>query len=137
MKPVTIGDLTTNIPTSAADRLYQELTGIIGNGKLTRGNVVAILLSLLQLVETYDDNSIPLSDMQKKVLILNAVHQLIDEKINDPQEAMETKLLVQLTLPSAVDIFVNMDKNKLQINLKKGWKKCIACCKTEEKVLEK
>lgn len=111
------------IPINAAERLYEELKKIIGNRKISRSNIVIILLSLMQVVEKYDD----VHGVQKKALILNAINHLIDDQIDDEQETMEMKLLVKLTLPSVIDTFVNIDNKKLQIKLNKTCSNFFTC----------
>jgi hypothetical protein len=123
-KELQVGDAKVKFPTNAAERLYEELKKIIGNRKLNSSNVVVVLLSLMQSVEQYED----VRGVQKKALILDALNHLIDDQISNTQEAMEMKLLVQLTLPTVIDTFVSIDKKELQIKLKKGCNKLFACC---------
>lgn len=123
-KEIELGDVKVTFPASAAERLYEELKKIVGEGKITRANVVVVLLSLMQVVEKHDD----VSGQQKKAIILDALNHLIDDQIDNEQEAMEMKLIVQLTLPSVIDTFVSIDKKEVQIKLKKGCAKLLVCC---------
>jgi len=106
---------------SYEELLYEELKKIVGNGKLTRSNIVVVLLSLMQTVEKYDKMDGP----QKKAAVLNVIKHFIDDRIDGKQEAMEMKLLVDLTLPGVIDSFVSLDKKEVQIKVKKVW----SCCK--------
>ncbi len=124
-KDVELGDVKVKLPLKAVEMLYEELKKVIGNGSLSRSNVVVVLLSLMRSVEQYDD----VNGVQKKEMILNALNHLISDQIRDPIEAMELKLLVQLTLPTVIDTFVSIDKKELQIKLKKGCSKLFSCCR--------
>ena len=114
-----------SIPLTGTERLYEEVKKIIGNKKLNRSNIVVILLSLMQSVENYKN----LTGVQKKTLILDTLNNVINDIIDDEQEAMELKLLVQLTLPSVIDTFISIDKKKIAIKIKKGCKSIFSCCK--------
>lgn len=117
-------DVKISIPLTGTERLYDEVKKIIGNQKLNRSNIVVILLSLMQSVENYKN----LTGVQKKTLILDTLNNVINDII-DEQEAMELKLLVQLTLPSVIDTFISIDKKKIAIKIKKGCKSIFSCCK--------
>lgn len=118
-------DLKKSIPLTGTGRFYEEVKKIIGNQKLNRSNIVVILLSLMQSVENYKN----LSGIQKKTLILDTLNNVINDIVDDEQEAMELKLLVQLTLPSVIDTFISIDKKKIVIKIKKGCKSIFSCCK--------
>lgn len=113
-----------SLPLTGTERLYGEVKKIIGNQKLNRSNIVVILLSLMQSVENYKN----LTGLQKKTLILDTLNNVINDIIDDEQEAMELKLLVQLTLPSVIDTFISIDKKKIAIKIKKGCKSIFSCC---------
>lgn len=123
-KELQVGNMKVTFPINAAERLYKELKKVIGNENLTRSSIVVVSMNLMTVVEHYDD----VHGVQKKALILNALNHLIDDQINDPQEVMEMKLLVQLTLPTMLDTFISIDKKEMHIKLKKGCGKLLACC---------
>lgn len=128
-KEIEIDGININFPTNAAERLYEELKKIIGNGTINRSNAVVILLSLMQVVEKYED----INGEQKKAIIIDALNHLIDDQINNYQEAMEMKLLVKITLPSVIDTFVSIDKKEIQIKIKKNCFKFLSCCISNNK----
>ena len=121
---VKISDVRITYPLNASVRLYEDLKVIIGTGKISAANMVSVLISLMQLVETYDD----VKGMQKKAVILDALRHIIDDQIEDAQEAANLKLLVQMTLPSVIDTFVSLDKKEMTIKLKKSCGKLFGCC---------
>ena len=118
-----IGDTSISYPLNISEKIYDELKKIIGNGEITRGNIIAILLSLMQLIESYDK----LSGKQKKAIILSNLYRFIDDKIENDQEKMELKLLVQVTLPSVIDTIISFDKKELVINIQKKCSKFFLC----------
>lgn len=120
-----VTDVPITFPANAAERLYEEIKNILGRGKITSANMVAVLLSLMQIVENYSD----VKGVQKKAIILDALTHIIDDQIDDTQEAMNLKLLVQMTLPSVIDTFVSLDKKEISIKLKKTCSKLFGCCR--------
>jgi len=126
---IKVENVKVEIPMNASKRVYKELLKIVGNINISRSNIVVILLSLMQFVETYDG----FSGTEKKNLILNALIQFIEIQIESPREKMEMQLLVQITLPTVIDTFVSIDKKKIKIKLKeikvKLKKSLLACCK--------
>ena len=123
-KEIQLESVKVIVPTSASDRMYDELKTIIGTKKLTRENVVVVLVSLMQIAAKYND----INGQQKKAMIIDALNRLIDDQATDTSNTTEMKLLVQLTLPSIIDTFVSIDKKKIQIELKKGCNKQSMCC---------
>ena len=119
-----LGDVTVTFPRVAAERMYEELKKVVGDGKLTTTNVITILVSLMQTVDGYVD----LKGAQKKAVVLEAILHLIEEEVQDVTEKEQFKQLVLLTLPSVVDNFVNLDKKKLKIKTKKVINSCLSCC---------
>ena len=122
-KKLQVENVKVTFPIIAAERLYEELKKVIGNRKLSRSNIVNVVLSLMQVVEHYDN----VHGIQKKALILDALHHLIDKQISDSEEAIEMKLVVQTILPTVIDTFVSLDKKELEIKLKKRCGKLFAC----------
>jgi hypothetical protein len=120
-KEIKIADETIVFPLNASEMLYQELQKIMGDGKLTRSNIVIILLSLMQSVESYDS----VHGVQKKAIILDVFNRLIDTQVTDHQEAMQLKLLVQLTIPTVIDKFKSIDNKETIIHINK---KISSCC---------
>lgn len=117
-------EMKISFPKSARERLYEELLTIIGNQKLNSRNVITITLSLMQIVDGYEE----VHGVQKKAVIMNILDRWIDSKVEDEQEKMELKLLVKMTLPSVIDGFIAIDRKQLQIKMKKGFKSLIGCC---------
>ena len=118
-----IGDVTVTFPRVAAERMYEELKKIVGDGKLTTTNIITTLVSLMQMVDGYAD----LKGAQKKAVVLEAILHLIDETVPD-NEKEQFKQLVLLTLPSVVDNFIKLDRKKLKIKAKKVFNNFLRCC---------
>ena len=119
-----LGDATVTFPRVAAERMYEELKKVVGDGKLTTTNVITILISLMQTVDGYVD----LKGAQKKAVVLEAILHLIEEEVQDATEKAQFKQLVLLTLPSVVDNFVQLDKKKLKIKTKRVINSFLNCC---------
>ena len=105
-------------------QLYAELKKIVGDRKLSRSSIVLVLLSLMQVAEKYDK----MNGVAKKEAILDVLKHFIDDTADD-KEAMEMKLLVDLTLPDVIDNFVSLDKSEIRIHLKKKCNPLLSCCR--------
>lgn len=119
-----VTDVSVSFPVEAANSLYEEVKVILGTGKISSSNIVAVLLSLMQLVESYTT----VKGLQKKAIILDVLNHIIDDQVDDTDEAMNLKLLVQMTLPSVIDTFVSLDKKEISIKLKKTCSKLFSFC---------
>jgi hypothetical protein len=113
-------------PSEAVERLYEELKKIIGKGNINSSNIVTILISLMQIVEKYQD----VSGIQKKAIILEALELVINDQVTNEEEAKALNLLVEVTLPTVIDTLVSVDKKEIQIKIKKGCSKLLKCCRT-------
>jgi len=122
-KEIKLGEEIVTLPTNATLKLYAELKNIIGKGQITRSNIITMVLSLMQVVEQYEN----LKGKQKKAAIIDVLNQLIDEQVPMEQEALELKSLVHLTLPTVIDAMVSIDKKEVEIKVKNGCKKLISC----------
>ena len=123
LESVSVSSETLQVPSGAVCTLYEQLKQMIGSGKVTSGNVVTVVVNLMQLVDKYPD----LSGHQKKGVILHVLNVVIDEQVDDDEQAGQLKLLVQMTLPTVIDTIVSVDKKELQIKVTKGLKKFCSC----------
>lgn len=121
---VKVTDVSVSFPVEAGNKLYEEVKVILGTGTISSSNVVAVLLSLMQLVENYTD----VKGVQKKAIILDVLNHIIEDQIENVDEAMNLKLLVQMTLPSVIDTFVSLDKKEISIKFKKTCSKLFSWC---------
>ena len=106
-----LGDVTITFPRVAAERMYEEVKKVVGDGHITPNNVINILFDLMRVVDGYVD----LKGAQKKAVVLEAILRLIDAEVEDETNKEQFKQLVLLTLPSVVDTFVKLDTKKLKI----------------------
>jgi hypothetical protein len=112
-------------PTEALERLHEELKKIIEKSSINRSNIITIVISLMQIVEKYQD----VSGVQKKAIILKSLELVINDQISDEEEAKALNLLVEVTLPTLIDTVVSIDKKEIQIKIKKGCSKLLQCCR--------
>ena len=113
-----LGEVTVTFPLVAAKHMYEELKRILEGGALTQENIVMILVSLMQSAESYQG----LTGSQKKAVILDAITHIIDDQMEDGGPKEQLKLVVELTLPSVVDVVVGFDRNEMRIQ----GKRCLA-----------
>lgn len=106
------------------NKLYQQISTMIGDKKVTSASIVSILLSAMQIVEKYKE----ISGEEKKSLVLKVLKMVIDDTVDDQIEATNLKLLVDITLPAVIDMLVSVDKKELQIKMQQGFKKIFSCC---------
>lgn len=95
--------------------LRLEIKKILNGEKMSASNVMFILVSLMQTVESFNN----LKGVNKKHLILSVLNKYIEEEVEDEDEERTLKLLVSMTLPSAMDMLVSIDKKELKIKLSK------------------
>ena len=114
-----------SLPQQAVDSLYTHLKQIVGDKSLIPSNVVPIVVSLMQIVEGYKD----MSGLQKRQMVSKVLTQLIDDTMDNNQEAQIMKVLVSTTVPSLIDTLVAVDKKEIVIKTKKCLAKLFACCK--------
>lgn len=109
----------------ATDRLYTELKAIIReNGKLTTSNIVTIVITLMQTVDSYGDVKGP----EKKATVLHVLKRLINDTMNSDSDATAVTQLVDMTVPVLIDSLVSIDKKQIIIKTKKCLAKLFACC---------
>ena len=120
--------INLTVPKSSVDNLFRELKQLLNGSKLTEGNVVSILISLMRFIDTFPN----LKGYQKKLVILEAMNIMIDDQYvrddADIEHGENLKTLVSMTLPGVIDAFVEIDKKKIQIKIKKSVKHLIKYC---------
>ena len=117
--------INLTVPKSSVENLYRELKQLLNGSKLTEGNVVSILISLMRFIDTFPN----LRGYQKKLVILEAMNIMIDDQYkDDPEHCLNLKTLVSMTLPGVIDAFVEIDKKKINIKIKKSINNLIKCC---------
>lgn len=105
------------------NKLYQQISTVIGDKKVTSSSIVNILLSAMQIVEKCKK----ISGEEKKSLVLKILKMVIDDTVDDQIEASNLKLLVDTTLPVVIDTLVSVDKKELHIKIQKCFKKLFSC----------
>ena len=113
------------IPVESVNKLYNELSNILKGNKLTTINAISIVISLMKIVETYDN----LKGEQKKQIILQVLTMFIEDSVHDDDELNELNSLIEILLPIIIDTVISIDKKEIQIKVKKCWKQLFACNK--------
>ena len=88
----------------------------------TPENIITIALDLMQVVETYQE----LKGVEKKQLIINTLKKFIDDEMKgtDPEYNKLILLIVNTTLPIAIDAFISIDTKQIQIKITGYLKTC-------------
>ena len=114
------------IPDNLINDLYTQLRNIVGDQRITYVNIVNILLSLMQIVETYKN----VTGEQKKELVLTSLNLFIDKDFNYNVAARkEIKELVKSMLPEVIDMFIKLNNKEVRISIKKSFMRIFKCCK--------
>ena len=124
MTTISSVDITVKI----VDKLYIELKKILRSEKegeiatITPENIITIALDLMQVVETYQE----LKGVEKKQLIINTLKKFIDDEMKgtDPEYKKLILLIVNTTLPIAIDAFISIDTKQIQIKITGYLKTC-------------
>lgn len=115
--------IDTTLPMEYVNKLYETLSNIIGDNKLTTTNAVLITTNLMQIVEKYPN----VSGTQKKNLVIHVLKRFVIDNLegNDEQAML---LFIDVFLPSIIDTIISIDKKVLAIKMHKGLKACFSCC---------
>ena len=105
-----------NAPTKNASRLFTSAKNIVADyGTLSAGTIIMIMVDLMKIVDTYPN----LNGSQKKQLVLEVLNLVIDELPMSQDEQSGLKHLVEKTLPTVIDVVIDIDKKKLKIKIQK------------------
>lgn len=111
------------LPLVYIDRLYETLSSMIGDNKLSTANAVIIATNLMQIVEKYTN----ITGQQKKALVIHVLKLFIADHL-DGDDANTLLLFIDMFLPSVIDTIISIDKKELAINIRKSFKTCFPCC---------
>lgn len=117
-------EITTDLNSklkSHADNLYLQLELFLQGKKPNFGNIMFVVVNLMQIVEKYPK----LNGDNRKTLILHVLRKYMANKIGKDSDVFSD--LINTLIPAAVDIIVALDKNKIKIEAKKFWKKWNCC----------
>ena len=104
----------------SVNKLYESLSRIIGDGKVTAENVVNITINLMQLVEKYTG----LEGSQKKALVMHVLSKFI----RDNSDNKNLHMVVDTIIPPLIDSVIDLDKKKVSIQIKGFFNKFSPCC---------
>lgn len=125
MTDVTVPIVTTpTVPAKVVDDLYNAVVEISSSQEITTGTIVAVVLSLMQLVEKLPN----MTGIQKKAAVIRALERFVQDKVQDAKTEQDLILLIQTTVPGLIDTLVSIDRNELQIKVKSCFKKTFSCC---------
>jgi hypothetical protein len=109
--------------TKDVDRLYESLSRIIINKKVTTVNIVIIATNLMQIVEKYPN----LLGVHKKSLVIYVLKKFVVNNIKGETE-LSLLLFIDMFLPSVMDIIISVDKKEISVKIGKGLKTFFQCC---------
>jgi hypothetical protein len=109
-------------------KLYKELCAIADEqGGLTLYNIARITIQVMRLAQQFST----LKGAQKKDLVVFVIAKYVQEKVSDEQMARDLSLFIEMTLPSVIDSFVELNNGETRIKVRncltKFFKKC-GCC---------
>jgi hypothetical protein len=121
--------LTKNtIPTEIAKSLETLLKKLIDDYGLTNENIIFIVTNMMSAVGKYKT----LTGIEKKEVVIILVNKAIDESDDlDKQVKVILKMTMGTVIPTAIDIMIDISKNKYQfkhISLLAAWCKKLKCC---------
>lgn len=113
-----------NIIFGYIDQLYDELSNILSKDeKLTTSSIITIVISLMQIVENYDNISGP----DRKKIVIVVLDKFIDDNIDNEVERRDLKMLMSMTVPTLIDSIVSIDKKEVSIRARKCLEKFCTC----------
>lgn len=106
-----------NTTENNVDKLAGELKKLIDDDELTIANIPKIMLSLMAIVDHYPK----LSGSQKKNLVLSTLRKhVIDHLEEEKPEYKDFINIIDMVLPTTIDLMVGIDNGEFSIHLKKG-----------------
>ena len=113
--------------------LYSDILTSNNAEKISHDNIFNIMLSLMFITENYKG----ISGIEKKIIVLSVINNLIQSELDNYEEYIELKLINDLILPVVIDTIIKFDKNKTRINKIKLKKKFINMIKPIFKAIMK
>ena len=109
-------------------KLYRQMCSIAEEeGGLTLYNIARITIQVMKLAQQFSN----LKGAQKKDLVVYVIAKYVQEKVSDEQLARDLSLFIEMTLPSVIDSFIELNNGETKIKVKncliKFFKKC-GCC---------
>lgn len=112
------------IPTiGISDKLYNSLSSLVGDEKITTDNIVSIATNLMQIVDTYPE----LKGVEKKSMIMHVLKRFVRDRLDGDVENTVI-MFIDLLLPSVIDTIVSVDKKEIVVKIHKSLKSCFSCC---------
>jgi hypothetical protein len=104
--------------------LYNHISSIVEKTQIDNNNVIQVIVSLIQKVDSYKK----LSGEDKKNIVLKTIKKFCNDNIpNNTDQKVTIILFIDMFLPSIIDMLVSIDKRELVLKLKKGLKGCLPC----------
>lgn len=104
--------------------VYQRFKLMIGNKKLDSANILIISTQLIKLVETYKG----LDGDAKKKIVLAVLLRLVEDQIEDENDEILLKTLVNATVPAFIDTIVGAMNGEIKFDkIKKTFAGCMCC----------
>ena len=108
------------------EQMVNYIKSSIGEDKINATNIVIISTNLMLIVEQYKD----LTGYQKKMLILDAIKQFINQNVSDVQERISLMIIINMTLPQVLDTLVTAINGDMKFEKDKvisGFKQLFCC----------
>ena len=122
-----MADANTMVDVYLLEHMYSELEKAVGKQSIGPANIVTIAALAMAVVERQTN----MSGADKKAMVIALLHKLTDE-INKrditPEDRAALHILIDATVPAAIDTLVDATKGGLDINqIKSKWSK-LKCC---------
>jgi hypothetical protein len=131
LEPKPVEEVIPKVIVQSVQRLYDNLFMIIGTDKVTSVNMIKVIISLMQTVETYDN----LKGVQKKEVIISVLNKYLDEKVlNETYDSKYLRLFINMTLPILIDSMISIEDGDLVIKTKSFFANMCGCIFKNKKI---
>lgn len=112
-----------------AKQAYDLVMKMVSNKTITQINIVEIVGIAIQVVQTQKKGSTPLTNDEKKTLVMSIISKLVEELpgIDPDVKIYLTQIFIPVMLSGLIDSLCNLNIN----DIKDGIKSCFPCCSSK------
>ena len=118
----------SNVDQYLIDQLSGQLQDAIEGREITPASIMGIATIAMAMVERQKN----MSGDDKKALVIILLHNIVDATEMDDGDKAAVSLIIETTIPSAIDLLIDASKGGLDIDrIKSRWesiKSMFSCC---------
>ena len=120
MKSASVEDHVSNQGVNIdlyVDIIYRKIKEMVGDGKVNAKDIAVICLSIMPIVENFEQLRKKGTGLIKKEIVMKALEKFLH--VDDPQDQ-----LILAMIPNLLSSFIQIDKREVKINIPQD---CCCC----------